>query len=432
MNIISIPGLPFSIVKNKLSNGMNVLMIPRNEFRTIQAKLHVNFGQKNESSYIVFNGKKRNLPQGTAHFLEHRIFESNGEHLSSYFAKFGASINASTGSDSTTYYFNTVREFPQLIRYFLNFIQSYQDTEEGVKKEASIIKRELVRRYESQQSQIQKKMMDIVFPNHHLSKEILGTEESINSIKLGDLIFAFKHYYRPDNMTLIISGRIDINSTMALLEDIQSAFPNAEGNKEEKVFELTSIQSREFFHQFNFNISAEENHFIIKFNPSNQVDGPEFNQRKMIILDIIRRLLLSSNSPFYIGLKNQGLLESSLQGSLYYVLDSYTGFFYEAHTKKPKELFEALKVLFKQKWDDSIMVESFEGIKKALLGGSLRSLNNLSSVASIALDNFLDDVPFFNRPRILKDITFEEVKRLCSEIVETELHFFCFFPNNKN
>jgi predicted Zn-dependent peptidase len=432
MKVIKHDYFPITIYEKTLDNGMQVVLVPRPEFVTTKTILQVNFGSKDEAHTIQTPKGNKTIPQGTAHFLEHRIFESKEENLSRFFANHGASINASTGTESTDYYFSTLGSFETLLSYFLNFIQSYQDDEEGIKKEAGIIEREFIRRYESQGSQIRKKMIQTVFPNHHLGKEILGTLDSIASITKEDLALTFTQYYRPNNLVLTIVGNVDIASTISLLETIEKAFPSFEGYPIIKVKEDTLVTGVRQRHDLSYAISAIEDHFYIKIQPYSLLEGVEKNEKDSVLFAFVANLLFHVNAPLYTSWKEQGLLESTLSGDVYNTADSYWMMQYRAHTKKPKALYQALMHVFDHPWDDKVMSEMFSTFKKAMMGKSYRSINDLSNLAEIIVGDATEKSPYLNRLKIVKDITYQDVKEFYKNLSTFDLHYFHIEPIKKD
>ncbi len=428
MRVIVHPQLPITIYEKKLKNGMKVVILPRPGYHSIETNLFVKFGSKDETHSLKVDSAWQTLPQGVAHFLEHRIFESKGEQLSTYFANHGATINAGTGTTETQYYFSTIRDYPELLQYFLTFIQTYQDTDDGVKKEAGIIHREFVRRYESQKSQIQLKMMKTTYPNHHLSQEILGVESTILNMTQKDLALAFRHYYRPSNLTLAIVGQVEVESTLALIEKIEEAFPYLEPLATRANPERVAIEPKAFFHELSFDITIEEDHFVMKFSPDQAKDGYETNQRERLKFSLMRKMLINGNAPLYLRWLKEGLLSSSLSGTHYHLEDSYFLMMYEVHTKQPHLFFEALQTLFNEPWDDLVMIPLFEGIKNAMIGSAFQDTDSLKGLVNQIIDHAANDEPYLTLLSVLPTITYEEVKALYQRKHSFELHFFHIIP----
>ncbi len=431
MKVIKHSHLPITIHETTLSNGMRVVIVPRTGFHSVETILHVKFGSKDERNAIHFQNDWITLPQGTAHFLEHRIFESKGEQLSKYFAKHGASINASTGTTSTQYYFSTIRDFPELLHYFLNFIQTYQDNEEGVKKESGIIHREFVRRYESQKSQIDLMMMKTTYPHHHLSQEILGTESTILNMNANALAIAFRQYYRPGNLTLSIVGDVEATTTINLIEAIEKAFPRVDPLPIQVNPENTNISNDVFYHEASYDVTIAEDHVYLKFHPYTKVNGYEHNRKILLLFGIMRKMLLNPNAPLHLRWQKEGLISSALSGTHYSLEDSYWMMAYEVHTNQPRAVLEAFKHLFREPWDDGIMKPLFEGIKNGMIGAAYQQTDNLESLANQIVDYAAQEEPYFTLLSILPSIQYEDVKEFYAQPRIFEIHFFHIIPKAK-
>ena len=431
MKVIHHNFFPITIFEKTLQNGMHVVIVPRPDYVTIKTILQVKFGSKDELDIIQTHHGDKKIPQGSAHFLEHRIFESKEDNLSLFFAKYGASINAGTGKTSTDYYFSTIGSFDILLTQFLNFIQSYQDDEAGIQKEAGIIEREYIRRYESQGSQMKREMIQIAFPNHHLEKEILGTLKSIPSITKEDLALTFKQHYRPSNLVLAIVGNVDVNKTMDMIEAIEEAYPSFEGYPVMKAKENIDVVGLRQYHSLSYAISAVEDHFIIKIPPFKATDGVEVNEKKSVLFALVASLLFDVSAPYYHALKAQGLLETTMPGDVYHIEDSYWMMMYKAQTNNPDALYNALQGVFDYPFEDAVMEPIFNTFKKSMMGRSYRSINDLDNLSNIIVGDAAEKSPYLNRLKILKEITYQDVKDFYLNLFIFDLHYFHVEPSNK-
>jgi len=115
------------VYEYRLANGLDVFIHPKPRFIQTFVSLHVNFGGR-DFRYRLDNEKYK-LPQGTAHFLEHMLFENNGSSLSDYFLNNNADINAYTARTMTSYYFRTKNNFEDLLNRLLNNFVDYDFSE---------------------------------------------------------------------------------------------------------------------------------------------------------------------------------------------------------------------------------------------------------------------------------------------------------------
>jgi hypothetical protein len=99
--------------------------------------LATNFGSINRS--FEYNGESVVVPDGTAHFLEHKLFEGKEGNAFDYYAKTGAKANAFTSNDKTAYYFNCSDNFEQNLKVLLTFVSNPYLTDENVEKEVFLV-----------------------------------------------------------------------------------------------------------------------------------------------------------------------------------------------------------------------------------------------------------------------------------------------------
>jgi len=83
------------------------------------------------------------VPDGIAHYLEHKLFEGKQGDAFKLFAKTGASANAYTSFDKTAYLFSCTDNFEASLNILLDFVQSPYFTKENVEKERGIIAQEI-------------------------------------------------------------------------------------------------------------------------------------------------------------------------------------------------------------------------------------------------------------------------------------------------
>ncbi|MBR2675650.1 MAG: insulinase family protein [Solobacterium sp.] len=184
-------------------NGLKVILFQKPQFYTSAFLLMTPFGnldctQKDESGTIY------RAPSGTAHFLEHKLFESGSEDVMMRFSRLGANVNASTSYDLTSYFFTTPsEEVTTPLSCLLDFVQSLTITKASVAKEVKIILEELAMYRQDPDSRLFNEAMRAVYQKNLLRDDIVGTEESIAAMTKRDLEAAYLRNYHPSRMTLI-------------------------------------------------------------------------------------------------------------------------------------------------------------------------------------------------------------------------------------
>ena len=140
----SLKGLDIDVYREKLDNGLDIILIPYKNKKNYFMSYATKYGSI-ITSFTPDNSKRKiEVPTGIAHFLEHKMFEQeNGEDPFTYFSKSGSGANASTSYDSTQYICYGTKNFNDNLSYLLDFVNSPYFTAENVEKEKGIIIEEL-------------------------------------------------------------------------------------------------------------------------------------------------------------------------------------------------------------------------------------------------------------------------------------------------
>ena len=209
-------------MEHTCANGLSVVLFHKPQFLTSAFMLLTPFG-----SFDLLEQDERGMlhefPAGTAHFLEHKLFESGREDVMMAFSRLGANVNASTSNDSTAYFFTTPQEeVAPALNLLLDFVQDLSISEETVEKEKTIIREELAMYMQDPDSRLFLEMMRSLYPSHPLRNDIVGTEESIQKITKEDLIRAHTLNCHPSRMTLIAASPRDPKTLIEIIEANQA------------------------------------------------------------------------------------------------------------------------------------------------------------------------------------------------------------------
>ncbi len=209
-----------------LDNGLSVQYLPKSSFSNVQAMISVNYGSMDREFY--FHEERKIVPDGIAHFLEHKMFEKEHETIDSLFSKYGAAANAYTTYDHTSYFFETTENFFENLETLIKMVNEPYFTDETVAKEKSIINEEIKMYQDNPDAVIFKEMMKNLFLEHPLGSEILGSSESISKITADDLYLCHKAFYSPENSFLTIVGNFDLMKTSKFIKTIYEQYETHE------------------------------------------------------------------------------------------------------------------------------------------------------------------------------------------------------------
>ena len=217
MNWTNYESLSEKVYRRTLPNGLQVVVVPRPGFSKKLAYFVTDFGAIDLS--FTLNGEEMTLPQGTAHYLEHKLFDMPNLDVSAAFAALGASVNAFTSYDMTAYYFLCTQRFEECLALLVNFVSTPYFTQESVAKEQGIIEQEIGMNADNPDTRIFESLMQAMYENHPIRNPILGSVESIAKITPQVLETAHKAFYRPENMLLCVVGDVDPEQVCQIAEE---------------------------------------------------------------------------------------------------------------------------------------------------------------------------------------------------------------------
>lgn len=206
-NIKNDPGLKETYYYKTLSNGMKLTVVPK-DFSTAVAVLCCDFG--GEDSEYSIGDERFSLPAGTAHFLEHKMFENpDGSDAFSEFDRFGGNANAFTSYENTCYYFSCTENFFENLEILLSAVSGLYITDASVDKERKIIEREIAMYEDHPPTAVSRNLTRAMYHNSPTLMPIAGTTGSVAEIDKNALMRAYGHFYVPTNLSLCVCGRID-------------------------------------------------------------------------------------------------------------------------------------------------------------------------------------------------------------------------------
>lgn len=222
MNKIPLNKLDLNLYHEVLSNGLNVYMIPNNKISNVYATYTTAYGSY-DSEFIPIGGNEYiKVPDGIAHFLEHKMFEQeDGVDPFTFFSKNGADVNAYTSFFGTTYLFSGTDKFMENLKYMLNYVESPYFTDDNVEKEKDIILQELKMHKDNPYRAGEIKIIENSFVINPIRIPVIGTEQSIKSITKEDLYTCYSTFYNPSNMILVITGNFDPNETIKEIKNVE-------------------------------------------------------------------------------------------------------------------------------------------------------------------------------------------------------------------
>ena len=205
--------------QGKTKNGLRYYLFPRTGFGEQMAAVLVQRGA-NHLFWKGRDGEKICFPQGTAHFIEHKLFQQEWGDAFARFTQNGASANAFTDGDRTVYYFTCSDKFTENLRLLLDFVQKPYFTKEDTEREKDIIVSEITM-YEDDPMWVgYYQMLECMYGKHPIRNRIAGTAETVAEITEETLQKAYACYYTTDEMALVCAGDIPLGEVRRMAERV--------------------------------------------------------------------------------------------------------------------------------------------------------------------------------------------------------------------
>lgn len=404
MKTIRNENLREEIYHKELENGINLFYFPKKGFTKKYAIFTANYGSTDNVFLPLGENEPVELPEGIAHFLEHKLFEEPDEDIFQKFSSQGAYVNAYTNFNQTSYLFYSTDNFYQNLELLVKFVQSPYLTEENVEKEKGIIAQEIQMYQDNPKWVVFFNTLKAMYHRHSVRTDIAGTVESIHKITKHDLDTAYRTFYNPGNMVLFVVGDLDGDEVIRTVENAGKEYPTTLDRVERIVADepdeilLKSIEERMMTSKPLFNIGVKDRDLGLT--------GKEA-VKKDIITNMILDMLFTSSSEFYNELYSEGLVDSSF-GAYYTGKRTYGHSLIAGQSDKPQEVYNRIMAMFKRP-DRYLTQEAFSRIKKKEIGGFLTGFNSIEFIANNLTDLYFQDFLLIDYLDVLNEITFEDI-----------------------
>lgn len=380
MNKISLVGLDQDVYFEKLENGLEVYLIPYQNKSNYTMHYVTKYGSV-DTTFIPYNQKEKiTVPDGIAHFLEHKMFEQeDGIDPFTFASKTGTYSNASTNYTCTQYYFDGNKAFSENLNYLLDFVGSPYFTDENVEKEKGIIAEEIKQYDDEVEWFFEEEMNKALFKYDNHRVDIAGTVSSIYKITKEDLYNTYYTFYQPSNMFLVISGDFDKDEALNIIKN-NKTLNNSKTNFEIKVFNKEEpVEVNKEKETLAFNITNTKVGYSIKIPIKDIKDKYLFNLYVGIML----------NTKFGLtSLFRENAKKSKLFTSLHMdreIIGNYLIITFKANTENVNEFLKELK---KELENIDIEEIDIERLKKVWISSEVIMIDNFD----MTVDNIMDDI----------------------------------------
>lgn len=396
----------------KLENGLTVMIIPKKDTLKKYVIWGTNFGSIDNHFIVKQNNQEIQIPDGVAHFLEHKLFEQeNGTNSLDVLSSLGVDANAYTTNDHTAYLFEGTNNFYEALDELMNYVQNPYFTNENVEKEKGIIGQEINMYDDEPEWQVYMNAMKLMYKVNPINIDIAGSIESISKIDKDILYTAYNNFYDLSNMLLVVCGDFDKDK---ILEEIKRRITKTSNNMQvERIYEKEPEEIVEKEKTVTMEVSMPI--FAIGFK-----DKPSKNEeivKKHIAIQIILYMLLGKSSEGYQKLYNNG--DIIAQPSLDYEFSKqYAHVLITGAAKEPEKIVEILKEQIEKYKKEGLNKEHFERIKKKIYGDFMSEYNDVSSMARMFLADYFKGINSFDYLEQYNSVSIEYAFSILQEVFD--------------
>lgn len=219
---IKIAGIDETLYKETLKNGLEVYILPNDNVKNYYITFNTKFGSNDTEFKKMGDKTYTKVPNGVAHFLEHLTFKTPDGDASDYFPTLGCQSNAFTSYDVTSYEVSGYKNFKEALNYLLDYVQTPFYNEKNVQAEKGIICEEIKMREDMPNFKLQSVMFESIFSKEPYKNSVSGSVKDVKGITLKDILNCYETFYHPSNMFVIISGNVNPEEALAIIEENQS------------------------------------------------------------------------------------------------------------------------------------------------------------------------------------------------------------------
>lgn len=385
----------------KHPSGLEIRVLHKEGYDSAYAVFGVKYGSI-DTSVKNADGEFETIPEGTAHFLEHKLFESEDLNAFERFAKTGASANAYTSFEKTAYLFKGSENIEESLKILLDFVQNPYFTQETVEKEQGIIGQEIRMYQDSPDWQVMFNLLRALYHKHPVAIDIAGTQDSISKIDAELLYRLYKNFYNPSNMVLCIVGAIDHESVARIVDE---NIKQSEGTFCERKFEKESPEPvKDYFEE---KLSVAEKQFMLGFKED--ISEPLLTLEDEIASQIMLEAVMGKASPLFNKLLDEQLIDMNFGAEM------FNGFGFSCvmmggTSTDPEKAAQIIKEEIGKLIENGIDKKEFERAKRKLYGRMVMGYNDIDDTANLLMNLYFNGYEPFAETAACKSVTLEKAQ----------------------
>ncbi len=415
MQIIENTKVKEKLYIEKLENGLTVMIIPKKGRTKKYAIWGTHYGSIDNEFIVPGEDNPIKVPDGIAHFLEHKMFEQeNGTNSLDVLTALGANANAYTTNDHTAYLFESTDNFEAAFDELADYIQHPYFTDENVEKEKGIIGQEIMMYDDYPEWVIYINAIKAMYHNNPVKIDITGTIETISHIDKEVLYKCYNTFYNSGNMALVLCGDFEVEQAIDGIK--RRLLPTKSNGEIKRIYaeEPENIVQNKVKQEMEVSIPS----FMIGYKISPETDSEE-KVKKHIAIEILLNVLMGKSSKLYKKLYEEGLLQAPLELDFEFT-DNYSHVLIGAISKEPEKVQKYINEEIKEKQQNGIEEADFDRIKKMIYGDYVKEYNEVGDIARMFLADYFKGINSFDYLENYNQITKQYVEQVLKENFKQE------------
>lgn len=392
------------------SSGLKAFVIPRKGYSKKYATFSTHYGSTDNEFIIPGESQATQVPDGIAHFLEHKLFEQKDGSVMEKFSRLGSNPNAYTSFNQTVYLFSCTDRFEENLDLLLNYVQNPYITQESVEKEKGIIGQEIMMYQDDPGWRAFFNLLGAFYGKLPVRIDIAGTVESISKIDRELLYKCYNTFYHPSNMVILVVGDVDPQSVFSRVETaiekkeaqpgITRILPVEPDSLNKNYVEQSLAVSVPIFQ-----MGYRDNLFM--------GEGIEALMREVEV-KLLLDMLAGRSSNFYEQLYSEGLLNSSFDFD-YTIEKGYAFSILGGESKDPLKVKDRFCQMVEETKRNGLDRQTYERLRRSMLGRYMRQFNSVERISHTFISVYFKGVNMFDYLEVYDKITFEVVNGVLKE-----------------
>lgn len=397
-----------AVYQTTLANGLKVILVPKPDFHKTFAVMTTDYGSMDNEFVPRGSTQSVRFPDGIAHFLEHKLFEKKDHDAFDLFGQYGASANAFTSFTQTSYLFATTSKLRENLDILLDFVQDPYFTPATVNKEKGIIGQEIQMYDDDPGWQSYFGMIGRLYPKEPLHIDIAGTVDSIDKITADDLYAAYKTFYHPGNMSLVVVGQLDPEETLSWItanQEQKTFAPN------EPIQRVPSPQAEpaEIIPTTTRHLTVTRPKISIGIRGFDQVPTGRAGLKYSVAVSLAMDLLFNDTSDHYLRLYDANVIDDSF-GYDFQVQRGAHFAQLAGDTDQPEQFVKELTAILNDAPAQlQAAQDQFELVKREAIGRIVGAINSVEAIANQYDGPLFDGATIFDELTTLEGLTFTDI-----------------------